>query len=137
MNFIPYFYFPGNAVEAIGFYKETFKGEVTGIMKYGDQVGTEVAEEMKDKVLHAELIVKGNSIYVSDHFQPSSIVAGNQIEININCDSEEELRRIFVELSSGGTVKYPLMDTFWGAIHGMLKDKFGIGWSLNYQKPQA
>ena len=37
-------------------------------------------------------------------------------------------------MADGGTVMMPLADAFWGAYFGMLTDKFGINWMINYDE---
>ncbi len=61
---------------------------------------------------------------------------GDQIEINIAYDSEDALRIAFDKLAAGGTVKMPVDTMFWNAVYGSLVDKFGIGWSLDYELPK-
>jgi len=58
------------------------------------------------------------------------------VQINLNLDSEEEIRRIFEGLSAGANITIPLQDTFWGAIYGALTDQFGVNWSFNHQKTE-
>src|SRR5215204_357870 len=59
-------------------------------------------------------------------------VDGNNIQISINANTEEEAKKIFDGLSAGGRVNMPLEKTFWGALFGMFTDKFGINWMVNY-----
>jgi PhnB protein len=43
----------------------------------------------------------------------------------------------FDALASGGKVKMPLQDTFWGARFGMLTDAFNINWMFNCEKRKS
>lgn len=56
------------------------------------------------------------------------------ISFNGNC---EEAKRFFVALSSGGSVNMPLEKTFWGALFGMLTDRFGVQWMVNFDYNQG
>jgi len=47
-----------------------------------------------------------------------------------------EAKRLFDGLSQGGKVEMPLEKTFWGAVFGMLSDKYGIDWMINCQLEQ-
>lgn len=132
MQVIPYFYFPGNAEEAANFYKIALKAEISGLMRYKDQPYPGMPDEIGNKILHAELLFKDNSIYISDSIGQNTI--GDHVQININCDSEEQIRWIFDHLKVDGTVSMDLQDTFWGALFGSLTDQYGVSWSLNYQK---
>ena len=54
--------------------------------------------------------------------------------VSVDCDTREELERIFAAVGKRGKVTMPLQDTFWGARFGMIADKFGISWMLNLEK---
>jgi len=135
MKVIPYLYFNGNCEDAFNFYHEVLGGEKAAIMHYGDQ-GPEVPPEIAKRVMHTELILGDDLIYFSDTTEEGEHQIGSNVQINLNIDSEAEIRKIFDGLSAGATVTMPLQDTFWGAIYGALKDKFGVEWSFNYTKEQ-
>ena len=63
--------------------------------------------------------------------QEHPFVQGTNVHLNIDCESVEEIDRLFGALSAGGTVTMPLQDTFWGARFGLLNDKFGVQWMFN------
>jgi len=50
----------------------------------------------------------------------------------IECDSEEEIKMVYNNFSKEGTVRFPLQKTFWGALHAVITDKFGVTWGLNF-----
>ena len=54
-----------------------------------------------------------------------------RIELTVNGNEEDDLRRIFDALSDGGTIRAQLEKMFWGDIFGALIDRFGIGWQVN------
>jgi len=64
------------------------------------------------------------------------LTIGNNFYIAIQPESKEEAQRLFNGLSAGGKVEMPLQDAFWGAYFGMLQDKFGIQWMVNYDENQ-
>lgn len=133
MQAVPYLYFNGNAEEAIFFYQKAFKAQEPSIMRYKEQPGTEIPKEHENMIMHAELKANGSTFYISDAAS-EKIIVGDNLQINLNCDSEEEIRWIFDHLIEGGQVRMKLEDTFWGALFGSLTDRFGITWSLNFQK---
>ena len=65
-----------------------------------------------------------------------AIQSGQQFRGGIECDSAEEIEAFFKALSAGGEVTMPLQDMFWNARFGMINDKFGIHWMLNYALPK-
>ena len=130
MQLITYVTFAGVCEEALNFYKEVLDGEILQISHMGDGQ-MEVPEHVKGNVMHARLKVGENVLYMSDTFDPSSIVQGNNMSLSLQPDTIAETEDLFARLSAGGTIKMPLQDTFWGARFGMFIDKFGIHWMLN------
>ena len=53
-----------------------------------------------------------------------------------NFKTIESIDKTFAALSDGASVTMPLQDTFWGATFGMLQDKYGIKWMVNYEYPK-
>lgn len=137
MKAIPYLYFNGNGQQAIDLYQKVFNAEEPQIMRYKDQASPGLRPEHENLIMHGELIFGDNIFYISDGGGDYKVTTGDNVQINLNCDSEEEIKSIYEQLSVGGQIRMELQDTFWGAVFGSLTDAFGITWSLNYQKPQA
>jgi len=132
----PYLNFPGNTEDAFNFYKSVFGGEFVTLQRFKDtpEAGR-VPEKDKDKIMHVSLpIGKGNTLMGTDAVESMGhkLTVGNNIQISISPDSEEETKKIFNSLSAGGKVEVPLDKMFWGALFGMFTDKFGIKWMVNY-----
>lgn len=130
MQLITYVSFAGNCEEALNFYKEALGGEILQISKMGEGP-MEVPEHVKGKIMHARLKIGENVLYMSDTFDPASIVPGNNVSLSLQPETIAQTEDLFNKLSAGGTVKMTLEDTFWGARFGMFIDKFGIHWMLN------
>ncbi|GHT42173.1 hypothetical protein FACS189437_09940 [Bacteroidia bacterium] len=60
-------------------------------------------------------------------------VPGNNFSIAVNPENEAEGRNIFAGLSEGGNVVMPIEKTFWNSLFGMVVDKFGVCWMVDYQ----
>ena len=67
--------------------------------------------------------------------QGMPITVGNNVWVNQDCKSVDEIERLFAALARGGKDVMPLADQFWGARFGMLTDKFGITWMFNCPLP--
>jgi len=129
---VAYLYFGGNCREAMEFYHACLGGELklmevkdTPAAAGGFPAGSE------HLIMHAELHQGELSLMASDMLM-GELKPGNQIELMLNCSSEEELRTFFSALSQGGIVNQPVRVEFWGAVFGQFVDRFGIGWMLNY-----
>ncbi len=140
MQFTVYLTFNGNCEEAMNFYAKAFDTQIAHIQRFGDMPPSEeypVSEDEKNLVMHSSIMVEGQTLMASDSGKKHSYVAGNNVTININCSSMEEIQRLYANLSEGGHVTMPLTDTFWGAHFGMCTDKFGVNWMFNYEKGKA
>ncbi len=135
-----YLNFPRNTEEAFTYYKSIFGGEFNagGIRRFRDiptQDGMQpLAEEDKDLVMHVELPIVGGHILMGTDAPESmgfKIVFGNNIFINLEPDTREETRNLFIGLSQGGKITTELQDMFWGALFGGCTDKFGVQWTFN------
>ena len=136
MSFVnPYLTFDGNCEEAFEFYRSVFGGEFADVSRYSEAPpGTPGAEANADKLMHIALpLGEGQMLMGAD--RPSEMgpgTFGNSVAVSVNPDKEEEGHRIFEGLSAGGQVAMPYERQFWGADFGMLVDKFGIHWMVNY-----
>jgi len=133
MKTVPYLYFNGNAVDALKFYEKVFQTKQPEVMLFKEMPGADPDSPFGDKILHAEIEIGPDVYYISDVVGEEQVTVGNNLQINLNCNSEEELRNIFAGLSDGATITMPLENTFWDALFAGLTDKFGISWTLNFQ----
>ena len=70
----------------------------------------------------------------TDMTGPDGFRQGNNIAVSVNCDSEEEIGTFYSRLSEGGSIMESLKLQFWDALFGVVIDKFGICWMLNFDK---
>jgi PhnB protein len=128
--------FNGKCREAMTFYKECLGGELSLQTFGGSPMEAQCPAGMKDQILHSSL-TKGQLLLMgSDMVGPDGYIKGNDIALSVNCSSEEEINTFFSKLAEGGKIIDPLKVQFWGAIFGVVKDKFGITWMFNYAKNQ-
>jgi PhnB protein len=135
-----YINYPGNCEEAFNFYKSVFGGEFKELHRYKDMPNSaECSENDKTKLMHVSLPLDNETILMGSDVPESMMdkyVQGTNISLLIDVDSKEKADKYFNGLSGGGTILMPIQDTFWGAYHGMLADKFGIQWMISYVKPR-
>jgi PhnB protein len=139
MKVNPYLNFNGNAEEAFQFYQSVFGGELF-IQRMNQAPGMDgLPDKEKNLIMHVCLpISDGQMIMASDVLESMGhkLVVGNHNYISLMPDSREEVDRLFNGLSAGGSIEMPLADMFWGDYFGSFKDKFGIGWMINYSNKQ-
>ena len=128
-----YLNFNGNTKEAMGFYHQCLGGELVMQKIAESPMAAQMPSEMGPKILHSTLTSNGILLMASD-CMGDRIVAGNNVWLNLNCSSNEEIENYFNGLARGGRIIEPLHQSFWGATFGALTDKFGINWIFNYSK---
>jgi PhnB protein len=115
---------------ALDYYTQIFGGEIKNT-QLAD--GIEMFKGHEGKLIHAELHINDACIlYFADVF--GHVEKGNHIWLSIDLESEVELQAIYEALSQDGQIKMELQDTFWGTRYGVITDKFGLIWELNFSK---
>jgi PhnB protein len=64
------------------------------------------------------------------------VTFGTSSSVSVSAESEEEAHKIFNGLAEGGNITMPIEKMFWNALFGMLTDKFGVQWMINYDYNQ-
>ncbi|HEU5324694.1 MAG TPA: VOC family protein [Candidatus Limnocylindria bacterium] len=128
----PYLSFPGNAREAMEFYREVLGGELT-VTTFGEG-GLPHQPGEADKIMHAQLETPaGYTLMGADSVSgsPDTPASGVQISLSGDADADAELSGYFEKLTARGTVVEPLVTAPWGDKFGMVTDPYGILWMVN------
>lgn len=131
----PYLIFNGDAEAAFNFYKDAFGASFLNVQRFKEGPGFENAtDEEKEMILHISMEIAPGYILMASDCPPTvpAATTGTNISLSVDAASKEEADRVFNALAEGGEITMPLADTFWNAYFGMLRDKFGIMWMVNY-----
>jgi PhnB protein len=129
-----YLGFDGRTRKAMEFYKEAFGGELKFQTLKESPMASQYPNDDPDKIFHASLEGKDFVLMASDFSGPDGFIRGNTISLSLLCKSKKEIEELYEKLSEGGTPTMPLTDSEWNSIFGMVDDRFGITWLLNYDK---
>ena len=137
MTINPWINFNGNAEEAFTFYKSIFGGEFTKIIRLKDLASPEFPVEEKDanQIMQIVLPISERNTLIGNDvpaFMGTVNENENRSKIQVDADSKEEAEKIFTGLSIGGQVEAPIGDSPWGTYFGMLRDKYGIEWIVEF-----
>ncbi len=137
MKINPWINFNGNSFEAFNFYKSVFGGEFTKITRFKDLASPEfqVPEKEGNKIMQIVLpIGNGNMLIGNDvpEFMGKVSENENRSKIQVEADSKIEAERLFNELSIGGNVEGEMGASPWGTNAGMLRDKYGVEWIIEF-----
>ncbi len=124
-SFAPYLVV-SNATAAIDFYKNAF----------GAQELARHPAPGTDKIMHAQLVVNGGPVMLSDDFssvhgsasETPEALGGSPVTFNLQVNDANAAWDKAVR--AGATVAMPLADQFWGDRYGILRDPFGHKWSI-------
>ena len=130
-----YLNYDGNCREAMTFYGKCLEAEVF-LMPFSE-AQCDFPKGAEDRIVHARLPKSPAAVLMaSDTLPGMPLQQGNNFSVSIECESLQEIERLFAAFGEKGKVIMPLQDMFWGARFGMLTDRFGIQWMFNFEHPK-
>ena len=117
----------GNAEEAMRAYVELFPGaEIRTIEHFGPG-----EQGREGSVKRATFAVCGHEVMVFDSPVKHGFEFTPSTSLFVECESTDELDRLFGALSAGGEVFMPLNDYGFSTRFGWCSDRYGVSWQLN------
>lgn len=134
----PWINFNGNAEEAFTFYKSVFGGEFTKVIRFKDLASVDfpVSEVDADKLMLVTLPIGAHAVLMGNDvpaFMGTVNENENRSKISVSAESRQEAGAIFNGLSAGGNIEAPIGESPWGTYFGMIRDKYGIEWMVEFQ----
>jgi len=118
---------------AVAFYKKAFGAK---------EVARHKAEDGK-RLMHAEVVFNGHSVYLSDDFpewtggRTPEKLGGTAVTIHLNLPKPKDVDAWMKRAEkAGGKVTMPAADQFWGDRYGKLTDPFGHDWGFGSPLPK-
>ncbi len=132
MEFMPYLFFTGGKCEeGLKFYKNLFGGEIAQMSRWKDAPpDMNMPAELGDRIMHSTFDSPAVKFMASDA-QPTTTYGDSAVSMCVSTKDPKEAKRLFDGLAQGGKVEVPLEKSFWGALFGMLTDKYGFDWMVN------
>ena len=137
MQINPYLNFTDNCEEAFNLYHSILGGNIE-ISRFSEMPPDENAPPVDGNlIMHVSLTLEDGQVLMGSDVPPhmGEVVMGNYAHMSVAPDSAEDAKRIYDGLVDGGQVVMPLQSMFWGADFGVLIDKFGVTWMVNYTYP--
>ncbi len=133
----PWINFNGNAEEAFTFYRSVFGGEFGKIIRFKDLASDAfpIPEDEANKIMRIALPIGKHNVLIANDvpgFLGRVSEEENRSKIAVSAESREEAEKIFNGLSAGGSVEGPIGEGPWGTYAGMLRDKYGIEWIVEF-----
>ncbi|QIB64207.1 VOC family protein [Kineobactrum salinum] len=142
-----YLYFNGCCEEALAFYRQHLEAEVLMSMRFSESpvpmegsgegcTGNTMPPGYENKIMHCCFRIGKTEILASDgmctgtpDFQGFSLA--------LTVADKEEAQHKFGLLADGGDIQMPMEETFFSPAFGMVKDRFGVSWSVLVEQPQG
>jgi predicted 3-demethylubiquinone-9 3-methyltransferase (glyoxalase superfamily) len=118
--------FEGRAEEAMAFYLSLFDdAEIVSVSRYGAETpGAEGA------VQHATFTLAGQQFMCIDSPVHHEFTFTPAVSLYVQCDSVEEIDRLYAALSQDGQELMALGDYGFSKRFGWVNDRFGVSWQL-------
>ena len=122
--------FDGKAEEAMHYYVSVFdQAEIVSIHRYGaNEAGAE------GTVVHATFSLAGQVFMCIDSYVKHDFTFTPSISLYVACATEEEIDRLFEQLSQDGKVFMPLAAYPFSDKFAWVADKYGVSWQLNLER---
>lgn len=136
MPLSPYLSFSGQCNQAITFYQQALKAELSEKTTYGElpkSDGDDAGKTFADSdIAHASLRIAGNELMLCDG-KPENVAYGG-FTLSLTTDDVTQGKAWFDALAASGQVTMAWQETFWAQGFGIVTDKFGVPWRINVDK---
>lgn len=125
-----YLNYRGNCEQAFRFYEQHLGGRITGMVRHAEQPDPGVADDWKEKILHARIEI-GTTVLMGADIPQSEPMRSAYLALTL--ESEAEAERVYALLADGGEIFMKMEQTPFANRFAMLRDKFGTSWMLLHQ----
>jgi len=102
------------------------EAKILELHRYGpNQAGKE------GTVMRAVFSIKDLTLLCTDSVVKHGFTFTPSISLFVNCDSEEEINRLYESLAANGNAFMPIGDYGFSRKFAWLSDRFGVSWQLN------
>ncbi|MBA8880729.1 VOC family protein [Phyllobacterium myrsinacearum] len=134
MKINAYLNFDGQCEEAFKFYEKVLNGKIQFMARFGEMPEGGQMPGSENLIMHVHMTVGDNELMGSDA-PPPYFEKAQGMHVSLHVDSAADADRIFAALAEGGKVSAPIGETSWAIRFGMLVDRFGTPWIINFAKP--
>ncbi len=124
----PYVLFK-DSQKAVDYYISVFGGEVVYSM-YGKDTPN-CPKEQLNTIYHLQYKLHNSQLYFADAHKKDQ----GRIMLHLDFEDKIEMNKAFKNMAIEGNVIKALEETHWGAVFGVIKDKFQVTWQFHYTLP--
>ena len=125
--------FGGNCEEAFRFYEKHLGGKITMMMNQSQAPGAPAGAGKA--IIHARMNI-GDTVLIANDVAPSVFKKMRSVYLYLSVDSATEAEKVHTLLAEGGEIFMPMEETFYATRFSMLRDRFGVSWSIINERPR-
>jgi PhnB protein len=125
--------FGGNCEEAFRFYEKHLGGTITMMMDQSQAPGA--PSGAGKAIIHARMNI-GDTVLIGNDVPASTFERMRSVYLYLAVDSPAEAERVHTLLAEGGEVYMPMEETFYATRFSMLRDRFGVSWTIIHERPR-
>ncbi len=116
----PFLWFDHQAEEAVNFYVSLFKNSKIGSVNRYDEAGAKASGQKEGSVMIVTFQLEGQSFTALNGGPNPDFKFSPAISFMVNCETQEEIDKLWDNLSEGGKTQQC----------GWVTDKYGITWQI-------
>jgi PhnB protein len=124
--------FGGNCEEALRFYEKHLGGKIITIMNQSEAPGA--PKGAGKAIIHARMDI-GDTVLIANDVPGTVFQKMRSVYLYISVTSDTEADRIHTVLADGGEIYMPMQETFYATRFSMLRDRFGVSWTIIHERP--
>ena len=126
--------FGGNCEAAFRFYEAHLGGKITMMMNQSQAPNAPTGAGTA--IIHARMDI-GDTVLIGNDVPADVFQTMRSVYLYLSVGSPAEAERVHKLLSDGGEVFMPLQETFYATRFSMLRDRFGVSWTVIHERPGA
>ena len=124
--------FGGNCAEALRFYEKHLGGKIISMMNQSEAPGA--PKNAGKAIIHARLDI-GDTVLIANDVPATVFQKMRSVYLYLSVDSDKEADRVYTLLSESGEIYMPMEETFYATRFAMLRDRFGVSWTIIHERP--
>jgi PhnB protein len=87
-------------------------------------------------IIHAKMNI-GDTVLIANDVPPNVFKKMRSVYLYLSVGSAKEAERVHKLLSEGGEIFMPMEETFYATRFSMLRDRFGVSWTVIHERPRS
>ncbi len=126
--------FGGNCEAAFRFYETHLGGKITMMMNQSQ--APNAPNGAGTAIIHARMDI-GDTVLIGNDVPADIFQKMRSVYLYLSVGSPAEAERVHKLLAEGGEVFTPLQETFYATRFSMLRDRFGVSWTVIHERPRS